>query len=293
MENNDDTATSDQLGDFGSRDSFNFVGTPVPQVFTLGDFEERQSQLSAIMEREIYPRLVTFHSVTAPRSDKPSGFTPEEVAEFAALTTGPDPAGAETYFKRMQLRGHSLDSLFEHFLAPTARYLGELWREDLCDFVHVTIGVARLQQLMAMFGAAAELPIADLRRRILLTSVSNEQHLFGLDLVARTMGAAGWDTHLATRQTNTNLISLIEQEWFGVVGMTIGTQLSFPQAARLISSIRRASLNEKISIMVGGPAFHEDRDSAVAIGADAVADDSIGAVVLAKKLLLSQLEGWR
>lgn len=292
-DSNEDMGASGQQSLGGLVATFDYLGAPVPEVFTRDDFEERQSQLSSIIEREIIPRLVMFHAAEQQRGPRPSEFTQEEIAEFALLSIGPRLDNAEQYFNKMQARGHSLDSLFENFLAPTARYLGELWRQDLCDFVNVTIGVARLQQLMAMFSAVADLPVADLKRRVLLTSLPDEQHLFGLHLIARTMSSAGWDVQLFDHQPVRAIVDIVAREWFGVVGMTLGARARLPEAARLITSMRKSSLNTTLGVVVGGPAFAEDPESAILIGADALADDSVGAIVIAKKLLLSQLDGWR
>ena len=291
-EDHDSGVSGGQSGLPGDQ-SFIFAGTPFPEVFARDDFDQRQAKLATIIEQQIVPRLLKFHQVDRGNSRKKSDFLPEEVAEFGVLAMGPDIDTAKQYFERLRTRGHSFETLFEEFLAPTARYLGQLWCDDLCDFVDVTIGVARLQQIMAMFGAVAELPVVDIERRALLLSIPGEQHLFGIDFVARAMRSAGWDVALVAAHSLDEVADLVSREWFGVVGMTLGANRGLQDLAQTIATVRRASQNAKVSIMVGGHAFLDNPQAAVQIGADAVADDAIAAVVLAKKLLLSQIEGWR
>jgi len=50
--------------------------------------------------------------------------------------------------------GAASDSLFIELLEPAGRHLGEMWDDDRCNFFDVTVGVARLQELLAIFNDA-------------------------------------------------------------------------------------------------------------------------------------------
>ncbi|WP_426215255.1 hypothetical protein [Methylobacterium sp. NFXW15] len=103
-----------------------------------------------------------------------------EVADFAHLALASDDGPVIAAFEALMAAGHSADRLFLELLAPSAALLGRLWDEDLCDFIEVTTGVARLQRLVARFRAEEETVSLDHRRRLLLMGAPGEQHTFGV-----------------------------------------------------------------------------------------------------------------
>jgi hypothetical protein len=64
----------------------------------------------------------------------------------AHIALGDDLEAAATCVIIMRDRGLFMKTLYMELLEPTARYLGEMWNKDDCDFVDVTIGVGRLQK---------------------------------------------------------------------------------------------------------------------------------------------------
>ncbi len=260
---------------------------PVGEVLAT-NASERRLRLSSIIEGEIIPRLMMLHHQSSsihPDLDPPSN---DDIVQFGQLVMGADRDSAAFYFNAMRDKGHSLDSLFVNFLAPTARHLGELWEQDLCDFVDVTIGVGRLQELLSIYGAQEDPNVSKVQRRALLVTIPGEKHLFGIDMVAKLMRGAGWSVTIAAGHSPRELSSFVAREWFGVLGLTLSGPDGLEVVSRTIETIRRASCNPTIATMVGGPAFHGHPQRIVQVGADAAADDAVAAVLLAKKLLVAQ-----
>ncbi len=286
MENDSDpgaqTASSSHLD--GGMSAYH--GGPMPEVLRRPDIRKRQARLANVIAEAIIPRLLLIHQNARVAIDDARTFTPDEIAEFGKLTMAADNAAALAYFDRMRARGHSLDTLFVNLLAPTARHLGELWDRDLCDFIDVAIGVARLQELLTIFGAAEDVPLIDLRHRAYLVSTPGEKHLFGVDMVAKLMRGAGWDVTIGKGLSPTENAREVARDWYGVFGMTLSGDAGLQEVGRTIDAVRRSSLNRRIGVMVGGPAFTGHPDLAIQVGADAVADDAPAAVILAAKLLL-------
>lgn len=260
----------------------------VPKVLRRRDLPERQARLAEVIALKIVPRLLMIHTNARLSDEGASAFTEEEITEFGKLAMSPDVLSARTYFEKMRSRGHSIDTLFVHLLAPTARRLGEFWDQDLCDFVDVAIGVARLQELLTIFGSADDVPLVDLQRRVLLATAPGEQHVFGINMVGKLMRAAGWDVTICKGPSIRELGEIVGRDWFGVVGLALSDQFSIETIGRSIDEVRRLSMNRQVGIMVGGPAFTANAERAVQVGADGVADDAAAAVILAKKLLLAQ-----
>ena len=174
---------------------------------------------------------------------------------FGALAMGRDGALAQAYFEAAPRRGHSIEWLCTHLLAPTARHLGGLWEQDLCDFVDVTLGMARLQEILARFGSPAETRVVDERHCALLISMPGEKHLLGLEIVAESLRGAGWRVQVERGFDAVRSAAAVAAEWVGVVGVTLSGETGLETAARIIESVRRASVNPGVGILVGGPAF--------------------------------------
>jgi methanogenic corrinoid protein MtbC1 len=259
----------------------------IPDVFLRPDVDERKARLAEVLSGQIVPRLqLLHHDVRRVAPTQVPG--PEEIAEFGALAMATDADGAMAYFERMRSKGNSLETLFVHFLAPTATYLGDLWEQDRCDFIDVTLGVARLQELLDMFGSSGPRHIIDMRHSSLLATVPGERHLFGVDMVATFMRGAGWDVTVETGLHPDEIANFVAKEWVGVFGMTLSAETGLDALARAIEGVRRASANRSISVMVGGPAFVKTPELVAQVGADAAAGDAPTAVILAKKLLMLQ-----
>jgi len=275
----------------GLRNSSQFYSaSPIREVLVSPEIREREERLSEVIASEILPRLILAHHDV--RTVKPLAAPQQsEIVEFGALVMEAELGAALRYFDQMRVKGHSLDTLFTHLLAPTARHLGELWEEDRCDFIDVSLGVARLQELVCMFGASNEAPVADMRQSAFLVTTPSEKHSFGLDIVASVMRAAGWDLRIEKNITAAQCAAEVAEQWFGVVGVALSVESGLETVGRTVNAIRRSSCNESIAVIVGGPVFTANPDLAVQIGADATAADAPTAAILAKKLLLKQLQG--
>jgi len=276
-------ASDDPLAGFGATGPR--TETRRPRRIALKGGHQRHEKIGAILRSEIVPRLLLIHHEIRKTGDA-APYGQAEIEEFGRLAMKPDSALANAYFLKMRERGHSIDSLFVDFLAPTARHLGELWEQDRVDFIDVTLGVARLHELLEMFGLAEEIVGDDLRHRAILIAPPGEKHLFGIEMVAKFFRAAGWTVTLEIEQSQERTLRAVADEWVGCVGLTLSSDLHIPALARTIDLIRRHSLNPGVGVIVGGPAFGRDPELVAQVGADAAANDAPTAVILAKKLLL-------
>ncbi|KQT55094.1 coenzyme B12-binding protein [Methylobacterium sp. Leaf456] len=247
---------------------------------------ERTIALSRVIQDQIIPRLMLLE-----RSEVPSkpGTLPkldtEVVAEFTDLVLEQDVAALVAAFKALMEKGYSVDDLFLDLLAPSAALLGRLWDEDLCDFIEVTAGLARLQFLLSMFRTDGNIAPYDDKRRVLLMGAPGEQHTFGMAIVDQFLRKAGWNVVSGLACSAQQIAELVGSEWFGVVGLTLSCETHLDQLAASIRAVRRASRNPSIGVMVGGPVFLEHPEFVRQVGADASAVDAPTAVLLAQRLL--------
>jgi methanogenic corrinoid protein MtbC1 len=255
---------------------------------------ERCLALEQVVQTEIIPQLVLLHRGVRTEPTKPA-YKPTEgqIAAFTDLTLSPDDGAVIEAFSALVAAGHPVDRLFLDLLAPSAALLGRMWDEDLCDFFEVTTGVARLQQLVARFRADDGQSALDGKRRLLLMGAPGEQHTLGVRIVEQFLTRAGWAVSLVLSSSPEEITDLVASEWFGVVGLTLSSETRVNPLATAIRSVRDASCNRAIGVMVGGPMFLQNPDLVRQVGADASAVDAPTAVLLAQRLLDLSLEHHR
>lgn len=245
------------------------------------------------LDVEIIPRLVLARRGApecSPLDEQPERLhvLQEDVVGFARVVLNRDGGDVSGYVAVLLARGVSLESVFLELLAPTARCLGEMWNEDLCDFTEVTVGLWRLQQVVRELSPSFRTevdPHEDHHRRALLVAAHGEQHTFGLFMVAEFLRRAGWDVSAGPVASNAELLGFVRNEWFAVVGMSVSCDVRLEGLAANIHAIRRASRNRAIGVMVGGPIFLERPELVALVGADATAVDGRQAALQAESLL--------
>ena len=245
---------------------------------------EAVSRLERVVDVDIGPRLVLFHHERQPVLPPAVGPNRDDIQRLAILVIGTDEAETVAHFERVRAQGHSYTTLLAHFLAPAAHLLGELWRQDVCDFFEVTIGVGRLQAFMDRLTAPEPISAAEVQRRALMIALPGETHLLGVRMVAKFLEVTGWDVSVEEQLPAEDNARTVASEWIGVVGLSLSLASRAELAARTVSAIRGASMNPHIAIMAGGSAINENPELALQIGADAVGFDAPTAAIVASHL---------
>jgi methanogenic corrinoid protein MtbC1 len=117
-----------------------------------------------------------------------------------------------------------------------------------------------------------------------LVPYPGEQHTFGITLVAQFLRRAGWEVTQESPPNVPDLVTLTRQNFFALVGLSVGSDRGREELARTIRSIREQSRNRKIGVLVGGPLFLADPELAASVGADATASNGIDAVHEAQRI---------
>ena len=249
---------------------------------------KRKRHLSGLSTSRSGRRLVLFHheqEAICPPERRP---TRADIERLAILVIGTDEAATVAHFEKVRAQQHAYSTLLAYFVAPAAQFLGELWKQDVCDFFEVTIGIGRLQAFMDRLTAPEPVSASDVMRRALLIALPGETHLLGVRMVAKFLESTGWDVSIEEHLSAEDNAKTVASEWIGVVGVSMSVASRVELAARTVAVVRQASLNPHIAIMAGGKALVENPQLAFQIGADAVGHDAPTAVVLASHLLMRQ-----
>ena len=254
--------------------------------------KERLTRLATTLETDVIPRLVRAHARDG--TVAPAGVEPpreREVEEFTNLVLGASDGAVGTCIQGWRDRGLPMASVYLYLLAPAARHLGVLWTEDRCDFASVTVGLGRLQRLLREYSPAfgTEIGHPPNGRRVLLSQPPDEQHSFGLSMVAEFFRRAGWEVLGGVGGAVHDPSAQVAREWFDAVGFSIGSQTRIDWLTNRIATVRSASRNRDVVVMVGGPLFTMDPTLARVVGADVSGHDGGSAPEQAEHLLVERV----
>jgi methanogenic corrinoid protein MtbC1 len=231
------------------------------------------------LKTQIIPRIVlALRKAPAPKPvESIEENTPSSVEHLTALAFGDNEDAPFAYVEGLLAQGSTMETIFLEVLAPTARHLGTLWESDATDFVHVTLAVGRLQRIMRRLGEGfVEEAGQGGGESILLTIIPGEQHSFGLSMVAEFFRRAGWNLCTGPFSSHQELISLVHNHWFDIVGFSVSSD---------IHDIRRDSRNRNVGILLGGPMVIAQPELVTSVGADMMSADATTAPQQARGLI--------
>lgn len=253
---------------------------------------------SAALERtlrsEVIPRLVRAHREPW-REGQPVaiGPGPGDADRFLLELLSDQPPSRYPTVEMLLAEGAELDALCLGLFGPAANRLGTLWRDDRCDFTTVTVALGRLHRLMRELSAMVDTARLRIARppRVLLAQPADEQHLFGLAMVAEFLRRDGWDVLGGVGAAVPDAGGRVRDEWVDLVGFSIGDDARIDWLRENILRVRAMSCNEHVRVLVGGPVFVAHPEWAVEVGADGTARDASAAVDLANELVAARLHG--
>ena len=248
--------------------------------------------LASLINGEVIPRLMVAHSsderrTLRGRDDSQSQIKPADAARFAPLPLACD---ADELLKEVEVyldQGVSAESVLVDLLAPSARRLGQLWETDSCDFLDVTMGLWRLQEVMreiaritpSVTSARANPPCA------LFTPLPGETHSFGALMVEEVFARAGWRSEVLLEPTRRELLQIVADHPFDLVGLTVSCDCHSAKMNELITAIRSVSKSPTTKVFIGGRMVNAHPELVEQCGADGTAPDAISALALAERII--------
>ena len=246
------------------------------RVLAEVDYER---SLSTLIESEIIPRLMVAHAAGAPATvsrDATGDITPAEIAALAPLTLQVEADELLAHVEAIMARGVAVDTV-----------LVEYWEDDRCDFVDVTMGLWRLQEVVHEIAARApaDRVLAAGGHRALFATMPGDQHNFGTVVIDELFRRDGWVTDRLNAEEISDLVRCAGAEWFDMIGLTVSCDCHIGSLPSIIVALRNVSRNPRVCIMVGGRIFNADPDLAERVGADGSARDAKLALQVAGDLV--------
>ena len=248
---------------------------PIEKACTEAEYLE---SLVKTIEGNILPLIIEQHLDASALNQLPAkqSINQRAVDDLTKLVLQEDARISVDYVKVLHAAGTSLEDIYLHLLTPVARKLGEMWEEDESSFTEVTIALWRIKQLMydlsPIFQQYAEQGKGG--NSIMLVPLPGSQHNLGLFMVSEFFAKAGWRIWGELAATEEDIVSMAENEWFDIVGLSASVREQFPQLKELIQKIKAKSKNPKVGVIIGSPVFNQFPELVDDLGADMVGIDA-------------------
>jgi len=238
------------------------------------------------VEAEIVPRLL---ALTGEKSPRRVPVPADLVSAVADAAVNAEAGIVESHVLSHVVNGASLADALLDIIGPAARQLGTAWETDDRDFMEVTIGLGTLQQVLSSLSDERMHPAMP-NRRILLGPTPGEGHTLGLAIIDHLFRAARWDVVFDPYADRRGLMEAVHTEWFAVAGLTLSADGFVDEARETVAALREASMNPRLRILMGGPAFERREGLGKRIGVDGVVTDGRAAVEIADRWVANSAE---
>ena len=250
-----------------------------------------QDAVNSVIEGEIFPAILSAPNMRCAKAPAAvRSISREHALDFAKLPLEVEPEGLIKEVKALLDTGIPVNAVYDELLAPAARSLGQMWEEDSCDFVDVTMGLWRLQEVMREISAWGFEPSAtpeNQKRKAVFFPMPGDQHFMGPQMLEDVFTRAGWNALAMTQARRTDIIGLLSMESFNLVALTLSRDCPSAAVRNIIDAMRLASRNPDVVILVGGRMINHNPAVVAEVGADGTGADARAALDLAERLLKS------
>jgi MerR family transcriptional regulator, light-induced transcriptional regulator len=271
----------------------------VQPLFRKTRHTRHDEDLSRLVENLVIPRLVanlndpadggfaqTTVSVTDAIARPAAAISEADIREFAELSVRDKPEAMLDFVDQRLAMGCSVENIYIELLAPAARALGSNWEDDSQDFVDVTMGLWRIQEILRELSARVppKTRVAGFRNSALFSAMPGDQHSFGTLMVSECFERAGWAVDTLIEPSQHALNVQCAEQFYDLVGLTVTADCTSGTLRSIVSTIKSISRNPEVRIMLGGRFINDHPELLAASGADATASDALSAVAEANRM---------
>ena len=183
-----------------------------------------------------------------------------------------DHAAPEAYARSLLAQDFDIESLYLDTIPEAARLFHDWWEIDDIDFIQVTGGIFRLEELVYslsaefVMGLQKAKPAASLTALLLRPPAS--QHSLGLLLLSQYFKRYGWQVYSANQFAEEDMAVAVRSEWVDMLGFSVSEDRQVPVLKKTIAQLRKQSGNPHMLVMAGGPLLRMQPNLADLVGAD-------------------------
>jgi 5-methyltetrahydrofolate--homocysteine methyltransferase len=177
-------------------------------------------------------------------------------------------------------------SIINEGLVPGMNVVGEKFQNGEYFLPHLIIAANGMQQSMALLEPelTSRQQRVDVAGTLVIGSVAGDIHEIGKSLVATMMSASGFQVYdLGVDVATADFVDKVKETGANLLGLSALLTTTMTVQREVIEALEEAGIRDQVKVILGGaPVSQEWSDS---IGADGYAEDAVGAIDLAKRLV--------
>ena len=202
-----------------------------------------------------------------------------------AIVSG-DPAGTVAATKKALDAGLEPLAIIDRGLVPGMKIVGEKFSSGEYFLPNLIVSAAGMKQAMQLLEPElrARRQAVKTAGTVVIGTVRGDIHEIGKSLVATMLSANGFEVHdLGVDVPIEKFIAKVRETNAGILGLSALLTTTMTVQKKVIEALAADGLRSRVKVMVGGAPVTERW--AQEIGADGYAEDAVGAVELAGRLV--------
>jgi corrinoid protein of di/trimethylamine methyltransferase len=171
-------------------------------------------------------------------------------------------------------------------LVPGMNIVGDKFQSGEYFLPHLIIAANGMQQSMALLEPelSARQQVIETAGIVVIGSVAGDIHEIGKSLVATMMSASGFQVYdLGVDVATETFVSKVKETGANLLGLSALLTTTMTVQRQVIEALEEAGIREQVKVMIGGAPVSQEW--AETIGADGYAEDAVGAIELARRLV--------
>lgn len=197
-----------------------------------------------------------------------------------------DPDAAADLTRQALAAGLEPLEILNRGLMPGMEIVGEKFASGEYFLPHLVVAASGMQGAMALLEPAlrARQQVFQKAGTVVIGTVRGDIHEIGKSLVATMLSASGFQVvDLGVDVPTEAFVAKVQEVQADILGLSALLTTTMAVQREVIEALTAAGLRDQVWVMVGGAPVSQEW--AEDIGADGYAEDAIGAVELAKRLL--------
>jgi corrinoid protein of di/trimethylamine methyltransferase len=171
-------------------------------------------------------------------------------------------------------------------LVPGMNTVGDKFQSGEYFLPHLIIAANGMQQAMALLEPElrAREQAVEAAGTVVIGSVAGDIHEIGKSLVATMLSANGFEVHdLGVDVPTETFVTKVKEAGANLLGLSALLTTTMTVQREIIEALTEAGIRDRVKVIIGGAPVNQAW--ADTIGADGYAEDAVGAVELAKRIV--------
>ena len=212
--------------------------------------------------------------------------TTDLLAQITASIVEGDPDSVVANTRRALQAGLEPLAIIDGGLVPGMKIVGQKFSSGEYFLPNLIVAASGMKQAMQLLEPElrARQQKATVAGTVVIGTVKGDIHEIGKSLVATMLSANGFQVHdLGVNVPTEMFVAKVKETGANLLGLSALLTTTMTVQREVIEALQQASLHKRVKVILGGaPVNQEWCDT---IGADGYAEDAVGAVALARRLM--------